>query len=141
MFESSEMPAGAGADADVTRSFRAHPSALYKIRTFVRELATDHGVTDAVVDDLVLAVSEASANAMLHTNSPRIDVTFRAGGNTLEVKVEDDGVFNRRLPLPELDGHGRGIPLMMALMDEVAIREGTPARPGTTVRLVKHQDR
>jgi anti-sigma regulatory factor (Ser/Thr protein kinase) len=75
---------------------------------------------------------------MLHTNSPRIQVRFRSSGRKLEVQVDDEGVFHRRLPLPELDGHGRGIPLMMALMDEVAIREGTPARPGTTVRLVKH---
>lgn len=137
MLESSEVSAGAGTGTDVTRSFRAHPSALYRIRTYIRELATEHGVPDQVVDDLVLAASEASANAMLHTNTPRIEVSFRVSGTSVEVKVEDGGVFNRRLPLPELDGHGRGIPLMMALMDEVAIREGTPARPGTTVRLVK----
>jgi len=30
--------------------------------------------------------------------------------------------------------------LMMALVDEVAIREGTPRHPGTVVRLVKYRD-
>jgi anti-sigma regulatory factor (Ser/Thr protein kinase) len=139
MADSSEVPAGTGSKAEIARSFRAHPSALYKIRTFVRELASEHGVPETAADDLVLAVSEASANAMLHTNSPRIEVAFRATKASVEVLVQDAGVFHRRLPLPEFDGHGRGIPLMMALMDEVAIREGTPARPGTSVRLVKRR--
>ncbi|HJP66665.1 MAG TPA: ATP-binding protein [Actinomycetota bacterium] len=140
MGESSSVPAGVEQGGVIVRSFRGHPSALYKIRTFVRDLATEQGVPEPVVDDLVLAVSEASANAMLHTNSPRIEVAFRASTSSVEVQVQDDGVFHRRLPIPELDGHGRGIPLMMALMDEVAIREGTPARPGTSVRLVKHRE-
>ncbi len=133
-----ESSVPAGAQADVTRSFRAHPSALYKIRTFVREVAAAQGMADSLVDDLVLAASEASANAILHTNSPRVEVTFRVSGTKVEVRIDDAGVFHRRLPMPDLDGRGRGIPLMMALMDEVAIREGTPDRPGTTVRLVKN---
>ena len=56
----------------------------------------------------------------------------------VEIEVEDDGVFRRRIPAPEFDGQGhRGIPLMMALLDQVSISGGTEARPGTLVRLVK----
>jgi anti-sigma regulatory factor (Ser/Thr protein kinase) len=44
--------------------------------------------------------------------------------------------------MPELDGQGgHGIPLMMALMDEVVVREGTEETPGTLVRLVKYRQR
>lgn len=44
--------------------------------------------------------------------------------------------------MPEFDGGGgHGIPLMMALMDEVVVREGTEEDPGTLVRLVKYRQR
>ena len=47
-------------------------------------------------------------------------------------------MFLRRVPIPEIDRtRGHGIPLMMALMDEVGVSEGSDRRPGTTVRLVK----
>jgi len=42
--------------------------------------------------------------------------------------------------MPEIEGpSGRGILLMMAVMDEVTIREGNPREPGTQVRLRKCQ--
>jgi anti-sigma regulatory factor (Ser/Thr protein kinase) len=107
---------------------------------FVGDLLMEVGLDEATVADVVLAVSEASANAILHTNTPTVEVTFRVGGETVMVQIEDDGVFQRRIPIPELDGRGRGIPLMMALVDEVSIREGTPAKPGTRVRLVKNRE-
>jgi anti-sigma regulatory factor (Ser/Thr protein kinase) len=123
----------------VARSFRAHPSALHKIRTFVGDLLLEAGMDESTVADLVLAVSEASANAILHTNTPTVEVTFRVADESIMLQIDDDGVFRRRIPIPELDGRGRGIPLMMALVDEVSIREGTPAKPGTRVRLVKNR--
>jgi anti-sigma regulatory factor (Ser/Thr protein kinase) len=107
---------------------------------FVGDLLVEVGLDDATVADVVLAVSEASANAILHTNTPTVEVTFGLGDEAVMVQIEDDGVFRRRVPIPELDGRGRGIPLMMALVDEVSIREGTPARPGTSVRLVKNRE-
>jgi hypothetical protein len=48
--------------------------------------------------------------------------------------------FKDRLPIPELEYGGRGILLMAAFVDEVAIREGTRNSPGTRVRLVKCKD-
>ncbi len=103
------------------------------------DLLLEVGLDESTVADLVLAVSEASANAILHTNTATVEVTFRMADETVVVQIEDDGVFRRRIPIPELDGRGRGIPLMMALVDEVNIREGTPARPGTRVVLVKNR--
>jgi anti-sigma regulatory factor (Ser/Thr protein kinase) len=120
------------------RSFRAHPSALHEIRAYVRQQAAGRRFPPGALDDLVLAVSEACANAILHTNSPLVEVGVLFSGNDAEAQIRDGGVFRRRIPLPELESAGRGIPLMMALMDEVTIREGTPASPGTLVRLVKH---
>lgn len=122
-----------------TRSFRSHPSALYEIRQFVRKHAAEAGLSDHMTDDLVTAVSEAGANSMLHTSSRDIVLTWRDDGECVEVSVRDQGVFRRRVPLPELDAGvgGHGIALMMALVDELTIREGNERRPGTLVRLVK----
>jgi len=92
-----------------------------------------------MVDDLVLAVSEACANAIVHTNSPSVDVGCTLSSDVLAIEVRDEGVFRRRVAMPEFDGHGRGIPLMTALVDEITIKEGTPERPGTLVRLIKYR--
>jgi len=128
--------------APVIRSFRAHPSALYEIRQFVRGLAEAVPLPDRTRDDLLVAVTEACANSILHTASPDVRVSWRASAECVEIEVRDDGVFKRRVPMPEVrGGGGHGIPLMMALVDELSIREGTIAHPGTLVRLVKCQGR
>ena len=125
----------------VIRTFRAHPSALHEIRRFVRAQVELDGFPSSAAEDLVLAVSEACANAILHTNSAAIDVQCVFSHAGAEVRVRDTGIFRRRVVVPVLDeGHGRGIPLMFALMDEVSIHEGTTLHPGTLVRLVKYRE-
>jgi anti-sigma regulatory factor (Ser/Thr protein kinase) len=124
----------------IIETFRAHPAALYRIRSFVRERASDSSLPAQIVDDLALAVSEACANSIIHTTSPDIRVTWIVSGDCVAVEVQDRGVFKRQVRMPEITGHGsHGIALMMALVDELTIREGTPRRPGTLVRLVKCQ--
>lgn len=91
-----------------------------------------------MVEDLTLAVSEACANSIIHTTSRDVRVAWTASGDCVEVQVRDNGIFKRRVRMPEIDGRAsHGIALMMALVDEFSIREGTQAHPGTTVRLVK----
>jgi anti-sigma regulatory factor (Ser/Thr protein kinase) len=131
------VPADVTATFAVVRSFPAHPSALYHMRKFVREQAAEAGVPEEATAELVLAVSEACANAVLHTSSPEVKLSWRVLGDRVEVLVQDTGIFERRVRMPELEGGGHGVPLMMALVDEVTIKEGTPSRPGTLVRLVK----
>jgi serine/threonine-protein kinase RsbW len=124
----------------VVEAFRAHPSQLTEIRARIRELATQSGLSEDRIDDLVLAVSEACANAIVHSGSDQIGLVWRELDGRIEIQVEDAGIFRRRVPMPEVDGvGGHGIPLMMALVDEIAIREGTARRPGTRVRLVVNQ--
>jgi anti-sigma regulatory factor (Ser/Thr protein kinase) len=126
----------------VTGSFRAHPSALYEIRKFVRERAVESSCSGPIADDLLVAVSEACANCIVHTSTPKIRVVWRTTDGCVQVVIQDDGVFKRRIRMPEIEGAGgHGIPLMMALVDEFSIREGTPRQPGTSVTLVKCRDR
>jgi anti-sigma regulatory factor (Ser/Thr protein kinase) len=129
-----------GAVTPLVRSFRAHPSSLYQVRQFVRAQSEAAELSEEVTDDLLLAVSEACVNAVLHSSSRTVKVSWRHAGACAEVVVQDEGVFRRRLPMPEIDGpSGRGILLMMAVMDEVTIQEGSTRSPGTQVRLRKCQ--
>jgi serine/threonine-protein kinase RsbW len=126
----------------IGRSFPALPSALYEVRKFIRDEAEEGGLSSATTNDIILAVSEACANSVLHSGSSEMRVVWNQDLDCVQVVIEDDGTFLKRVPIPELDrSHGHGIPLMMALMDEVSVREGTDRTPGTVVRLVKCRGR
>jgi anti-sigma regulatory factor (Ser/Thr protein kinase) len=125
----------------VERTFPARAEALKDIRTFIRERAAQDDVPVALADDIVLAVSEASANAVVHVSAGTITIRWRKEGSTVLVWVCDEGVFRENDRIPELDGiGGRGIPLMQALMDDMTLQRGTRRRPGTVVCLAKRTD-
>ena len=123
------------------RTFPAQRAVLWEIRAFIREQARETSFVDEA-EGLALAVTEACSNAIVHTNCTKIGVTWRATPDRVEVEVEDDGIFRRRVPMPEVDGEGghRGIPLMMALLDQVSISGGTESKPGTRIKLVKYRE-
>jgi anti-sigma regulatory factor (Ser/Thr protein kinase) len=121
----------------VDRSFPANPAALRDVRRFIRELAADVPFHNDVADDLVQAVSEAAANCVRHTDCREMQVSWRAVADGAEVLVRDRGVFRDKPHGTGADGFG--LPLIEALVDEVAIHEGTTENPGTRVRLVKYK--
>jgi anti-sigma regulatory factor (Ser/Thr protein kinase) len=124
----------------IARSFPAQRAVLRDVRAFIREQAREHSF-GSEAESLALAVTEACSNAMIHTSCTTIGVTWSSSTDRVQIDVVDDGVFRRRVPMPEVDGEGhRGIPLMMALLDQVSISGGTQARPGTKVTLVKFRD-
>jgi len=75
----------------------AHPDSLALLRHVVRGFRDAYPIAAATMDDIVLAVSEAAANAALHAYDQR------PGTMTLVARVEDD-----RLHILMRD-HGRGI--------------------------------
>ena len=120
------------------RSFPADAAALRDIRSFIREAAAQDDIPNPLTDDIVLAVSEASTNAIVHTDTGEVKVRWHRRDDQVLVWVCDEGVFHEAAEGPELNGlGGRGIPLMQAVMDEVRLRPGTERRPGTVVRLAK----
>ena len=127
--------------SELIRTFPAQRAVLREIRAFIREQARETSFVDEA-EGLALAVTEACSNAIVHTNCTKIGVTWRATPDRVEVEVEDDGIFRRRVPMPEVDGEGghRGIPLMMALLDQVSISGGTESKPGTRIKLVKYRE-
>jgi anti-sigma regulatory factor (Ser/Thr protein kinase) len=126
------------------RFFPAEPTSLRDVRDFIRERAREAALYRSEADDLIQAVSEVCANAVLHTGSSTFIVSWSARpGEPAEVSVRDQGVFALRgmRESSEGDSHGFGLPLAAALVDEVSIVKGTPGRPGTTVRLLKYRAR
>jgi len=123
----------------VDRTFPAERAALAQIRAFVRRRALEDSFGDWA-DSIVLAVSEASANAVVHSGSPQVQITWRPYADHAEVEVRDEGVFRRDIRSPWEGGGNRGLLLMMSLMDQISITCGTDTRPGTVVRMVKNRN-
>lgn len=115
---------------------------LSKVRHFVKDFASRCGFSAPEMYDIELAVGEAISNSVEH-GSPRgekslIAIKCACDGDHLVVQIADEGVFRREMPAqepePEANYRGRGIFLMLALMDKVSIDE---SKRGTTVFLSK----
>ena len=110
-----------------SRSITVQPdtSQLYEVRRFVESVAADATLDSERTFDLMVAVSEACANAVEHSGSPGLPVKVKAAcrGGRLVIQICDYGGF--RLPSTangfQRDHRGLGLPLMVALMDEVRI--------------------
>jgi anti-sigma regulatory factor (Ser/Thr protein kinase) len=117
-------------------SVAGSPSCLAELRrTIRRNLAEAAGaIPSEVVDDVVLAVSEAAANAILYGSGAAqpVTVTVRVGGGWIEATIRDQGrpVAPRTAPVMGLGG--RGLWLIGQLVDELRLAK---ARPGTLVTL------
>lgn len=118
----------------------AEPAALSVIRDRLRQWLSAHCWPDDELDDLVLAVSEAAANAVEHAYPPgtpgNIEIDGRVSGlpggaRDVEFTVRDRG---RWRPIPEEpENRRRGIPLMRAVVAELNIH-GTDQGTRVTMR-------
>jgi anti-sigma regulatory factor (Ser/Thr protein kinase) len=92
----------------------------------------ENDVDARVAFDIVLACSEAGANATEHAYPPRqghFDVEAVRDGDHVVIRVTDDGTWR-----PEGErGRGRGLLLMRGLTDEVSVDRREP--DGTVVTL------
>ncbi len=114
---------------------------LARVRNRVRQIGETCDLNERQIFDLQVAVGEATANAIEHGSpfGPENYVRIKAhcDGIALTVTVQDQGKFKRRMSDPTIEQdnfRGRGIPLMLALMDRVTIDEG---KDGTSVVLLK----
>ena len=125
-----------GQGQDVEISLASSPACLARLRRAIRNgLAEVPGaIPSEVVDDMVLAVSEAAANAILYGSGDAqpVTVTIRVGGGWIEATIRDRGrpAVPRTAPVTGL--RGRGLWLIGQLVDELRLAK---ARPGTLVTL------
>ncbi|MDP2211046.1 MAG: ATP-binding protein [Candidatus Aquicultor sp.] len=115
-------------------------SNLVRIRDHIYFIGNYCELDEKQLFDLQVAVGEAAANAIEHgsplgrENTVRLKAT--CDSEYLTVTIKDEGRFRRCVHGPngdEVNFRGRGIPLMLALMEKVAIDE---AKDGTCVMLV-----
>jgi serine/threonine-protein kinase RsbW len=121
---------------------KAETSRLAEIRRFVEEVATEVALDLERVFDLKVAVSEACANAVEHAGCDAVplEVCARLRARRLTFVVTDTGLFRPPcLPRESFQNRGLGLPLMVALMDEVSFSRAPGG--GTTVSLSVLLDR
>lgn len=136
----------------VELEFPARTDYVSLARAVVAAVAgVEEGFSDASIDDLRVAVSEAATNAVEATNaaatSERVRLECRLFDDRVEVQVTDHGQgfeVPAEPEMPSLDEEGWlpdggfGLPLMMLLSDE---HEFKAHDDGTRVKLVKYIDR
>jgi serine/threonine-protein kinase RsbW len=115
-------------------------NSLALFRHFAADFVQRCGFCDDGIFDIKVAIGEACANAHEH-GSPRgeknnITVICRCLKDQMQIQVIDEGVFKKKVNFNS-NGHevsGRGILLMLAVMDKMTIDE---SENGTTVTLIK----
>jgi len=132
-----------GAPRTAQFTVASHPRNVSNIRQRVGKFARSVAFTADQLDDIGIAVGEASTNAVKHgrngSGRSRIRVKLESSGDVLRVFISDDGPgFDPENICPpgvdDLRECGRGIFCMRSLMDEVHFH---PLKPGMCVELVK----
>jgi anti-sigma regulatory factor (Ser/Thr protein kinase) len=117
----------------------AHPAELSSARRFFDAAAADFGLDELGRYQVTTAANEAVSNAIRHgapVYGGCVYLGAAAEDGKLVCSVHDGGSFELlgdADPDPNAE-HGRGLPLMNLLMDEVALDTGAD---GTVVRLSK----
>ena len=121
---------------------QAAPESATIARALVRDAAAEYGLGSQETWDLMLATTEAVANAVVHGtachhNGEGILLRIEPREDGLCVEVCDCGRFE---PSPDGAGpddtHGRGIPIIAAVVDEFEV---VPDACRTRVRFTKRR--
>lgn len=113
----------------------AEPASVTAARANLRSFAEAHGVRAEEVIDLMLAVTEAVTNAVIHAfigrEPGRVRVQVTTGADELTVVVTDDG--RGMQPRADSPGLGLGLPTIGRLASLVDLRE--PPGGGTELSM------
>ena len=124
----------------VRLSFPAKPDYLLLARLALSGIGRTTPVSDELLADLKLAITEACGNCVRHAypeGDGDVSVAIALDGDALEMIVEDQGVGLR----PEAPAHGSsagesgmGMSIIRTVVDELEISSGADGR-GTIVRM------
>lgn len=120
-------------------AYHAVPSNLRDARRRLRHWLEDSGaLAGADIDDILLAVGEASSNALEHgsRSDPNrvVGIEVSIGGGRLFAEVTDTGVWQHDAARSAQLGRGRGLMIMRGIMDDVWI---TNNQAGTTLTMMR----
>ncbi|RSM51084.1 phosphatase [Actinoplanes sp. ATCC 53533] len=121
-----------GTERRLERTIGADPVQIALLRKDLRGWLVAHAVDEESAEAVLLACSEAVANAIEHgyRDDPlgEVDIVATVSPEAVDVRVADQGVWAE----PEAGGsRGRGLQLIRKVMDEVAFEHGA----GTTVTM------
>lgn len=121
-------------------SLESAPERLREIRQFIDQVAEEAELDPERAFDLKVAVSEACANSVEHAGTPQAPMEICASilADRVVVEISDGGDFRMTSRGQDRPERGLGLPLMVALMDEVRFFK-TPGK-GTTVALSLFRD-
>ncbi len=121
------------------------PNNLITVEEFVNYFAVDLGLDEEKINGLLLAVTEATTNAIIHGNKNNslklVKIYVTVENSTLIIKIKDEGngfdpsiVPDPTNPENLLKDSGRGLYLMRVYMDELDINV-TPEGTETILKL------
>lgn len=126
---------GPGAPLELT--FPALPASLAQIRATLRRWLQDVDAPASVSDDLLVAVGEASSNAVEHAYGPAggtVSLAVELDGADVVVRVSDAGQWRE----PRGTGRGRGTLIMRTTTDDFRVER---TATGTELVLRRRIDR
>jgi len=121
------------------------PNNLITVEEFVNYFCKDIQLPDEKLSDVLLAVTEATTNAIIHANkldaNKRVTIDVEVIDSKMIVKVKDEGEGFEPAEIPDptepenlLKDHGRGIYLMRVYMDDLEYKR-TPTGMMTILTL------
>lgn len=123
-------------------SMPTDPKFISVIRMTASSIANQIGFNIEEIEDIKIAVSEASTNVIKYSNVDTFELKFAEGEDFIEIEIRDDGsgLDPSQIKVPNLeedreDG-GLGIYIMKALMDEVDIH--SEKGKGTIIYMKKY---
>ena len=129
----------------VTLVMPAKSEYLILARLALAGIAHEVPMSEAVLADLKLAVTEACGNAVRHAYGDGhgvVRVRFVVDSGQIEIEVADEGTSGGQpaQPVPPADAtlleSGMGLAIIRAIVDELEI-DGAADAPGTVVRMRK----
>jgi len=123
----------------------SNPNNLIIVEEFVNYFAVEIGLDEEKINGLLLAVTEATTNAIIHGNKNNslklVRIYVDVENSTLTIRIQDEGKgFDPSLvpdptnPENLLKDSGRGLYLMRVYMDEMNINV-TPQGTETVLKL------
>ncbi|GMR25240.1 MAG: hypothetical protein BMS9Abin39_0524 [Ignavibacteria bacterium] len=121
------------------------PNNLITVEEFVNYFCKDINLTDDQLSNVLLAVTEATTNAIIHANkcdqSKMVTINVKVNKTKLVVKVKDEGEGFDPADVPDptepenlLNESGRGVYLMRIYMDSLEYNR-TPSGMETVLTL------
>jgi serine/threonine-protein kinase RsbW len=123
----------------------SNPNNLILVEEFVNYFAVELGLDEERINGLLLAVTEATTNAIIHGNKNNslklVKIYVEVENSILTIRIKDEGIgFDPSLvpdptnPENLLKDSGRGLYLMRVYMDEMNINV-TPEGTETILKL------